>query len=420
MLAEGYRLVSIDRDRGAEMIDVTSWAFTGDPRPGELDDWLLSVPFDRARAMEVADPTRGAMGELAAVNASYTFRMAVPGGAHVPVGGLTWVGVHTGHRRRGLLRAMMADHLSHVRGRGEVASALYAAESEIYPRFGYGLAAQQLSLKVGRKASMRDVPGADDLTVRIERLDRERHGGVMREVQSRMARPGTMTLESEYALQARFSDPESDHRDSERLRIVVVEDGDSPVAYAVMRRKGDWGEDAMPSGKVRVEQHAALTPAALHRLWSTLTDIDLTSAVHAAPFATDDPLLYLLTDMRGTGARLRDNLWLRIVDVPAALTARTYLTPVDAVVRVEDPLFPDNAGPWRIVARDGEGHVEDARGSEPDVVLGVQELSAAYLGGVSLEALAGAGLVEERTPGQVRALAAALGWVQAPVCNLFF
>ncbi|WP_062381303.1 GNAT family N-acetyltransferase [Demequina pelophila] len=419
-LAAGYRLVSIDRDRGAEMLEVDSWAFTGDFAPGEAEDWLAAIPFDRARAMEIADPGRGPLGELAAVNSSYTFRMAVPGGEHVPVAGLTFVGVHTGHRRRGLLRAMMADHLADARRRGEVASALYAAESEIYQRFGYGLAAQQLTLRVPRRADLREVAGADALTVRLERLSLERHGRVMRTVQARLARPGTMTLESDYALQARFCDPVSDHRDSERLRIAIVEDGDEPVAYAILRRKADFGDDSMPSGKVTVQQHAALTPAATHRLWSVLADIDLMATVHAAPFAVDDALVHMLVDLRSAAPRLRDNLWLRLVDVPAALTARSYVTPVDVVVRVEDPLFPDNAGPWRITTRDGEGHVEDAHGAEPHVVIGIQELSAAYLGGASVEALASAGLVEERRPGAVRALAAALGWVQAPVCNLFF
>ncbi|WP_062310417.1 GNAT family N-acetyltransferase [Demequina rhizosphaerae] len=417
----GYRLISLDRARAQEMVDVNAWAFVSEPEPADVPEWVAMLPFGRIRAMEVEDPTRGDVGSLAGVAGAYTFRMRVPGGDLVPVAGLTWVSVHTAHRRRGLLRAMMADHLSDARRRGEVASALYAAETEIYPRFGYGMAARQLSVKVPRHATLREVAGADELTVRIETLDRERHGRVLTLVQRRLARPGTMTLDDPVALAARFGDPGAKRRGSERMRIVVIEEpGGAPAGYAIFRRSGAWSEDGLPEGKVDVFQAAAATPAAAHRLWSVLLDIDLTATVEAGPLAADDPLMWMLADMRAARPRLRDNIWLRIVDVPAALTAREYLCPVDAVIEVTDPLFPDNTGPWRVTSREGTGHVEAAPGEEPDLVLAVQELSAAYLGGVSLESLAAAGLVEERTPGALHALAAAFESTSAPVCNLFF
>ncbi|WP_436969058.1 GNAT family N-acetyltransferase [Demequina litoralis] len=404
-----------------EMLEVTSWGFPGDPEPADLAEWSRMLPHGRARAMEIEDPQQGDVGTLAGVAGSFTFRMRVPGGDLVPVAGLTGVSVHTGHRRRGLLRALMADHLADARRRGEVASALYAAESTIYPRFGYGLAARQVDVRVPRGAALRDVAGSAELTVRVERLDRESHGRTLTLVQRRVSRPGTMTLDDDVALEARFSDPSTERRDSERARIAVVEEpGGAPAAYAIFRRTDRWTDEGMPDGTVHVTQLAAATPASAHRLWSVLLDIDLMGTVTAAPLATDDALLWMLEDMRAALPRLRDNIWLRIVDVPAALTAREYLCPVDAVIQIDDPLFPDNAGPWRVTSREGTGHVEAAPGEEPDVVLSVQELGAVYLGGVSLESLAGAGLVEERTPGALHALAAAFESTSAPVSNLFF
>ncbi|MFP5360589.1 MAG: GNAT family N-acetyltransferase [Actinomycetes bacterium] len=418
----GYRLISLESSRAEDMLDVSMWAFVGEIKPTDLDEYRAELPFGRLRAMEIDDAAVGDVGTLAGVAGAFTFRMRVPGGGLVPVAGLTWVGVHSGHRRRGLLRAMMADHLTDARSRGEVASALYAAESEIYQRFGYGLAARQLDVRIPRGATLRDVPGSEALRVRIEKASFERHGAMVAEVQSRLTRPGTMTLEHPRALTARFADPSSEWEGGgERLRMLTVEDADgAPVAYAMFRRKGAWSAEGIPEGVLSTKECAALSPAATHRMWSVLLDIDLMGTVEAVPLATDDPVLWLLTDPRSARPRLRDNLWLRIVDVPAALTAREYLCPVDAVIEVTDPLFPDNAGPWRVTSRAGEGHVESAPGAQPDIVISVQELSAAYLGGVSLTALAAAGLVEERKPGAVRALAAAFESTSAPVSNLFF
>ncbi|MEK8225120.1 GNAT family N-acetyltransferase [Oerskovia sp. M15] len=119
------------------------------------------------------------MSELAAIYASYPFSaFPVPGGT-LPVSGLTWVGVHPQHRRRGILSAMIDVHFEQAEAAGEPVSALFAAEAAIYGRFGYGQAAQDLRLTIPRGAALRDVPGADEHTVRIEKADRARHGDLV-------------------------------------------------------------------------------------------------------------------------------------------------------------------------------------------------------------------------------------------------
>ena len=416
----GYRLVPIDRSRASELIEVTSWAFSGDPKPEELAELERIVPFSRARAMEIDDAAMGAVGTLAGVNATYRFTMRVPGGAAVPVAGLTWVGVHPGHRRRGLLRAMITSHLAEARARGEVASALWAAEPSIYQRFGYGLAARHIDVQVPRGAPLRAVPGTEALRVRIERLDYDRHGEAVAAVQRGLSRPGSLLLEDEETRRSRFGDPpEPGHE--EKLRIVLVEEPDgTPVAFAMFRRRGTWSDHGMPEGVVQARELAALTPAAAHRLWSVLLDLDLMGTVAADPLASDDPLVWLLEDFRAARARTRDNMWLRLVDVRGALAGRAYATDLDAVIDVHDPLLPSNSGPWRIVSRDGTVSVDPAPSAIADVALGIQELGAVYLGGVSLTSLAAAGLVEERRDRAVEELSIAFASTVAPVCNLHF
>jgi predicted acetyltransferase len=108
----------------------------------------------------------------------------------------------------------------------------------------------------------------------------------------------------------------------------------------------------------------------------------------------DDPLLHLVNDVRRCELRVRDGMFVRLVEVGAALEARTYRTPVDVVLEVEDAFCPWNAGRWRLLG-DRKGASCKRTDDDADLALSVRELGAAYLGGVSLGALAGAGRVRE-------------------------
>ncbi|GMA36827.1 GNAT family N-acetyltransferase [Demequina litorisediminis] len=149
-IPEGYRLVSTDISRAREVLHVTGFAFGFTPHAQDAGFIDATYPWDAGRGIEVVDATRGTPGSLSAAHASFRFRMAVPGQRSLAVAGLTWVGVHPGHRRRGLLRAMIDDHFARSLQRGESVSVLYAAEAEIYQRFGYGLAAREAIAELGR------------------------------------------------------------------------------------------------------------------------------------------------------------------------------------------------------------------------------------------------------------------------------
>jgi len=169
-------------------------------------------------------------------------------------------------------------------------------------------------------------------------------------------------------------------------------------------------------------------PAAGALLWADLLGRDLTTEFSIRRRPVDDPLLYQLADPRRARPQLKDALWVRIIDVPGALAGRRYSSAVDVVIEVRDDLLAPNAGRWRLstaagAAEDGcglEASCVPAAGSEPDVVLDVTELGAAYLGGTRLGALAGAGLVTERRPGAIRQLSAAMSWEPAPWCPVSF
>lgn len=415
----GYTRVDLPRARATEVIEVDSWGFAMSPTAEQADRLAECFDYSRGRGIEVADSSRGTVGSLAAVHTSFAHAMRVPGGGTVPTAGLTWVAVHQGHRRRGLLSTMIDDHFARSLSRSESVSTLFAAEPRIYQRFGYGLAQQTLNLTLERRPQLRDVAGAADLTVRLESADVTAHGPVITAVQQRLMRPGTMVDPTDMNIRDIFLDIPEWRHGAEQLRILVVEDGQGPAGYALFART--LPESHFAHGTTAIKTWGAATAAASHRLFSVMTDLDLmtTTTVQAVPL--DDPLLHHLEDVRSTKARVTDNLWVRILDVPAALEARTYAADCELTVEVADAQIADNHKPWHISVVDGRATVSRAeRGTQVHVRLGIQELSAAYLGGVTLSSLAAAGLVEEVHAESVSTLSNAMRGEYQPVANISF
>lgn len=203
----GYQPIDVPRTRSREFAAITEWAFAMTyqedlyPLADERLDW------DRCRGFEVTKPDVGEVGALAAIHGSYGYTLRVPGGT-APASGLTWVAVHPAHRRRGLLTSMMADHLARSRARGEAVSTLEAAETAIYQRFGYGMAAPTYSARLPRGLTLREVEGSAALRVTIENADLDRHAPIIEQVNARDARPGAVVTFPRAMLAAHFHDPE--------------------------------------------------------------------------------------------------------------------------------------------------------------------------------------------------------------------
>jgi predicted acetyltransferase len=216
-----------------------------------------------------------------------------------------------------------------------------------------------------------------------------------------------------------WADPPMFRNGRESRRILVVERDGEPRGYAMFRRKMDYAPTG-PRGTVSATEVVALDAAAARALWGVLTDLDLSHEVKPFILPVDDTLTQLLVDPRAAEPHVTDNVWVRVVDVPTALAGRRYAADVDVVLGVRDARLPDNTGSWRLRASAfGEATCEPTDAAA-DIELDVRELGGAYLGGVSLATLAGAGLVAERTPGTLASTSAAFGWPVAPVCSWVF
>lgn len=287
---------------------------------------------------------------------------------------------------------MIADHFARSRSRGEHVSSLIAAETAIYQRFGYALPAPSARITVPRGIGLRDVPGAGDLAVRLETASLDRHGALVRAVLARDTRPGAHATVSDPLLADQFTDPESQRGTKELLRIAIVEDSEGPAAFALFQRSLDWDANG-PDGSGTVRSWSAATPAAAHRLWTVLTSFDLLTELHVDSVALDDHIMLLANDPRVLKARHIDKVWVRILDVPGALAARTYAADLDVRIAIDDPLVSTNSYTWAITARDGVASIA-ATDDAADLHLDIRTLSAIYLGGVTLAHLARTGLID--------------------------
>jgi predicted acetyltransferase len=404
-------------------------------RVGTPDDWdgvarLLTEVFHdvtppdaefHEAERDVFEPARSLIaedgGRVVAHVGAFTRELTVPG-AVIPAAHVTMVGVAPTHRRRGLLTRAMHRQLREVRDGGrEPVAVLWASEGRIYPRFGYGQASQLLRLRLDTREVRLD-PAASA----AGRLRGGTPGALQVELakvydQLRVDRPGWSSRDDRWWRYV-LVDPES-RRHGETERRAVLHEGPAGIdGYALWRAKSNW-EDGGPSGNVTVHAVVAATTDAYRALWGFLLGVDLTRSVSYWAAAVDEPLLHLVNEPRRLNPTLADGLWVRVVDVPAALAGRRYVVPVDAVLEVSDALLPENQRRWRLVG-DVDGASCAPTDAPPDLACDVVDLAAAYLGGVSLAALAGAGRVRELRPGALAPASAAFGWHRAPAAHEIF
>ena len=368
---------------------------------------------EAALDVKVIEPERTLVaredGRVIATAAVLTRELTLPG-AVVPVAAVSLVGVAPGYRRRGLLSAMMRRQLADVRDAGEAVAALWASEAAIYGRFGYGSATRQATLEVRtREARLRpDVERAEGAPEIMLAADAKERLAPIHEAM-RTRRPGMLSRSGAW-WDLCLHDPERERDGAGRLRAAVLGDAGSNV-YAF---KEGWGSGG-PQGELRVRELVATTPAAAAALWAFVLELDLVRRATWETAPADEPLRHMLDNQRAVSTQLSDALWVRLVDVPRALAARTYAAPFDVVIGVADEVCPWNAGRHRL-SWDGERAACEPALAEPDIELTAAELGAAYLGGTTLLDLAAAGRVRERSPGSLRAASVAFRGAAEPWC----
>ncbi|HYF74707.1 MAG TPA: GNAT family N-acetyltransferase [Nocardioides sp.] len=415
--------IQVDRAADADRYLATDqlvWFAEVSAAPTEVQLTGLAPEQRFAVDLEGADPAT-----YPGIYGVYPLTLSIPGPdagvRQVPCAGLTWVGVHPDHRRQGVLTAMLRHHFEQVRSEGGHLSALHASEPAIYGRHGYGLASLELEVSLGRGTTL-TAPHLDEaaaaLTTRMTSVADEDVPARLRDCFLSQADLGAVVGDLGYWARICVQLPEH-LRGKEPWRVLFARRDGVDVGCALFRRHEKW-EKARPASSMEVWAVVG-EPAARLALMRRIVDFDLVSSVKVGTVGVDDPLLSWLGGPRtASDVDMYDGLWVRLVDLPAALQDRAWSAPCDVVVRVADKAAPWNDGTWRVVADAAGAATVERTEAEADLALDVSVLGAAYLGGANLLAKQRAGLVAEQRPGAVRELWRAMRSDVAPTAAVGF
>ena len=407
------RIRSAERDELESIFQMMSGPFGFDmPEGEELEKWLgrADRQFEPERARLADDD-----GKLVGTLLTFSLDVSVPGST-LPMAGTTGVTVRTSHRRRGVLRRMMRAHLEDAAEREEPAAALWASDSAIYGRFGYGMAAYDIEVEIDREHT--DFHRLAPEPAPVTEVDRDDVDAPARSVYDAMigSVPGALVRNDDWWSDRTLGDRPNQRDGAGKARYVLAWDGDTPVGWAKFRLKdGKWSTGHADQEVVVVALHAT-TPAGWAGVWSHVLSHDFAAKITAHHRPLDDPVESLLAGMRRVRRRIGDGLWIRPIDTAALLTGRSYLGNGSVSIEVIDG-EGFAGGRFTVDVEDGRATVRPADRAE--VTMDVEDLGAISLGGRSVSGLRAAGRVDA-DPEAARALDRLVGWDRAPWCPEVF
>jgi predicted acetyltransferase len=346
---------------------------------GSMPERKAWLPIEKMRCISEGD-------RIVAAAAARDFRQWF-GGRELEMSGIWGVVTSPEHRGGGMATRAVTTLLEEARGRGQSISALYPATQRPYRGMGYELAGTMIRHEV----ALDELPRGEAGPLPVEELDPKRDLDGVRACYRA-------------SVSGHNGPIDSDEGDWWPDRILGQWFG-SDVQRAVVARG--------PNG---VEGYASFTygPA------TGPIDFNYSVVCRHLVASTIEGMTSLLSyfrGFRGLGVHLRFTgqpatplamlveeqrvlpVWayrwmLRLVDVPAALSGRGYPPlSVSFDLTVEDGLFPENRGPWRVSVSEGSASVESGSSSGgPPISIGM--LSSLYTGFLSAWDAAALGLIE--------------------------
>lgn len=372
----------------------------------QLEEWAEAYADDESFHPIAAFVDGACVGGSATIS----FDVTVPGGGTVKMAGVTSTAVIATHRRRGYLRRMMQAMFDSALGRGEPLAMLSASEGGIYGHFGFSPATFRARWEVDRHAAV--------LLPAAAVADSVADPGSLELIDAARARQFWPGLHAQVRA-GRVGELAAGHERWDGLSDAAT-GTEGPLRYLVHRdQRGEvdglanfrlpWSATAANAGTLVVEAFEATNAVAYRAMWGLLLDFDLTKTVVAPGRPRNEPLRWMLANPRAMRVtRQSDNLWARLLDVPAALTQRSYEVPGELVFTIDDDrMCPANNRTWLLRAGEGagEGAVTCvATERAPDLTITISALSSLYFGGMSVHDLAYAGRIASHSDGAVARL----------------
>lgn len=421
-----YRRLAVDSDEYVGWLQSVARGF----QDGERTDEQITASRDRSgyrRLTGVFDPASPMDAPVATI-ASWLGELTAPGGSMIPSCAISAVTVAPTHRRRGVARAMLEGELRASQAAGIPMAMLTVSESPLYGRYGFAPAAVGASWKIETKRAAWIGPQAAG---RVDFVSRDRVRELLPLLHERVRHrfPGEIDVPGGHWDNIAGVWPGAEKATEKRAVQYADAQGEvrGAAVYAVRENHDDFTK-----ATVNVHYLLAETDDAYAALWRFLLELDLVAEVNAGELSVDEPLLWMIADQRAAKVSVRDHQYVRVLDVVASLETRQYGAAGTLVLEVSDPLGL-SSGRYLLEADEtGAGRVRRlGDGEDPGAIivsLGIAELSATYLGGVSLATLAAAGRATATGPSTdagdpSAALATAarvLGWHVAPRLSIWY
>lgn len=349
-----------------------------------------------------------------------SYWLTVPGGELVPMAGVAYMTTSVTHRRQGAFSNMMTYIHDAARERGDVISGLWASQSHLYGRFDYGLSINSYDWEIDPsfgEFSHFPAANANNADIKVSFIDANEAEVVLPGIYERMHRQTTGSVNrTSGRWRYQLFDEERVRQGASPLFFAVCEEAGEQTGYVSyrMRRQGD-----SDMGTLEVVEQVSATEVAHAAIWRFLLDFDLVGNITAINRPSDDSLWWMLSDPRRLRRKSHDALWVRLLDIPKALEARTYNSDGILKIGLVSDVQPESAGTYVIEIDDSRGSVKKTT-DKPDVVMTPADLSALYLGGISSGPLFEAGRINEITTGSLVKLTGMFNTDSAPWCAHYF
>ena len=392
--------------------DAVSTAFLDRPDVEKLAAEVRPI-WDLSRCWVARDD-----GRFCGTFRSWATEVTVPGGGRLPASAVSGVSVLPTHRRRGLLRGMAAAEHAAARERGEAVALLYASEYPIYGRFGYGPASPIATWTLdASQATFHGQPTGRVEVARVDAATRDALSAIFD--QWRLSQPGELRRRDhtwDYDLGLR---PTAWGSDWKGFVALHRDESGAPDGYARYRGEEKW-EQRQPRAVLHLDELHGLAEDAVAALWRFLASIDWVATIKAERRSPNDRLPWRLTNARAASVgELGDGLWVRLLDLPRALEARSYAGDATVVLEVADP---DIAGARpRVELQAGrDGATCRSTDRSPDLTVDIAALGAAYLGGSRLRDAVLAKGADEHRAGALAEIDGLFRTPADPWCSTFF
>lgn len=383
-------------------------------------DDIARLRNDRAELDRLIAAVDTSSDRIVGTGGADSYSLTLPGGSSVPMAGVAYMTTSVTHQRQGAFSRMMTQIHDEARERGDLVSGLWASQSHLYSRFDYGLAVNSYDWEIDPsfgEFSYSAVDSSDESDAHVYFVDADEAAAILPGIYDQMHQQTIGSVNrNEGRWRYELFDEERVRGGASELFFAICEEAGEQTGYVAyrMRRIGD-----SDMGILEVVEQVSVTNTAHETMWRFLLNFDLVGKITAVNRPSDDPLWWMLSDPRRLNRKSHDALWIRLLDIPKALEARSYNADGRLKIGLVSKSQPGVTGTYVLDIDDSQASVKKTT-DKPDVVMTPADLSAIYLGGMTPGPLVEAGRIDVVTTGSNFKLHGMFSTDSAPWCAHYF